>query len=79
MDVVELKTGGIPQVSSADLMQALPVAVYTTDRQGYITFFNEAAADLWGYRPVIGQDRWWSAPSTPCSTSARRRWLTTSA
>ncbi|WP_352816761.1 PAS domain S-box protein [Mesorhizobium sp. M0435] len=58
MDVVELKTGGIPQVSSADLMQALPVAVYTTDRQGYITFFNEAAADLWGYRPVIGQDRW---------------------
>ncbi|TIX42539.1 MAG: histidine kinase, partial [Mesorhizobium sp.] len=39
-------------------MQALPVAVYTTDKQGYITFFNEAAADLWGHRPMLGQDRW---------------------
>ncbi|UVK41666.1 PAS domain S-box protein [Mesorhizobium sp. AR10] len=39
-------------------MQAIPVAVYTTDRQGRITFFNEAAADLWGHRPVIGEDQW---------------------
>jgi PAS domain S-box-containing protein len=39
-------------------MQALPVAVYTTDSQGRITFFNEAAAELWGHRPVIGQDQW---------------------
>ncbi|WP_258602336.1 sensor histidine kinase [Mesorhizobium sp. AR10] len=43
---------------SVDLMQAIPVAVYTTDRQGRITFFNEAAADLWGHRPVIGEDQW---------------------
>jgi len=39
-------------------MQALPVAVYTTDKQGRITFFNEPAADLWGHRPVIGKDLW---------------------
>jgi PAS domain S-box-containing protein len=49
---------GIPGVPSADLMQALPVAVYTTDKQGRISFFNEAAAELWGHRPVINHDRW---------------------
>jgi len=46
VNVVQPEVVGIPQVASAQLMQALPVAVYTTDRQGYITFFNEAAADL---------------------------------
>jgi len=39
-------------------MQALPVAVYTTDRQGRISFFNEAAAELWGHRPRLGEDLW---------------------
>jgi PAS domain S-box-containing protein len=32
------------------------VAVYTTDAEGHITFFNEAAADLWGRRPEIGEE-----------------------
>ncbi|CDX22246.1 PAS sensor protein [Mesorhizobium sp. ORS 3324] len=44
--------------SQIDLMQGLPVAVYTTDKDGYITFFNEAAAELWGRRPIIGKARW---------------------
>ncbi len=43
---------------SAALLEALPVAVYTTDAEGRITFFNEAAATLWGNRPVLGVDRW---------------------
>jgi PAS domain S-box-containing protein len=41
-----------------DLLQALPVAVYTTDMQGYITFFNHAAIEFWGRAPTIGTDRW---------------------
>ena len=41
-----------------DLINALPVAVYTTDRAGCITFYNEAAAALWGRRPALGED-WW--------------------
>lgn len=57
-DVVQQLEPGIPGVPSAHLMEALPVAVYTIDRQGRITFFNEAAADLWGHRPVIGRDLW---------------------
>jgi PAS domain S-box-containing protein len=38
-----------------EMLQALPVAVYMTDAQGRITFYNEAAADLWGVRPKIGE------------------------
>ena len=37
------------------LIQALPAAIYTTDAAGRITFFNEAAAELWGCRPEIGK------------------------
>ena len=40
------------------LLHALPVAVYTTDAAGRITFYNEAAAALWGCRPKLGSDEW---------------------
>ncbi len=40
------------------LLAALPVAIYTTDAEGRITFYNEAAATLAGRRPVVGQDEW---------------------
>jgi PAS domain S-box-containing protein len=41
--------------SSTELLQALPAAVYTTDAAGRITFYNEAAAELWGCRPELGK------------------------
>jgi len=37
------------------LIQALPAAIYTTDAAGRITFYNEAAARLWGCRPELGK------------------------
>jgi PAS domain S-box-containing protein len=40
---------------SDELLQALPAAIYTTDASGRITFFNEAAASLWGCRPELGK------------------------
>ena len=43
------------------LLDALPVAVYTTDAEGRITFFNEAAERFWGRRPVLNNDRWCGA------------------
>lgn len=43
---------------SRELLDALPSAVYTTDPDGRITYFNEAAAALAGRRPRIGIDRW---------------------
>jgi PAS domain-containing protein len=45
-------------VNSTDLLELLPAAVYTTDVQGRITFYNQAAADLWGHRPEIGIAQW---------------------
>ena len=41
--------------SSDELLQALPTAVYTTNSDGHITFYNEAAAALWGMRPELGK------------------------
>lgn len=41
-----------------ELLQALPAAIYTTDAAGRITFYNEAAAKLWGHRPEIGKSEW---------------------
>ena len=41
-----------------EFMLALPLAVYTTDARGVITFFNPAAADLAGRSPEIGCDFW---------------------
>ncbi len=40
------------------LMNALPAAVYTTDTAGRITYFNKAAAELWGYRPDLDRSEW---------------------
>lgn len=40
------------------LLDALPAAIYTTDVDGRITFYNEAAVELSGRRPQIGTDQW---------------------
>ena len=37
------------------LLQALPAAVYTTDAEGRITFYNEAAVEFAGRRPNLGE------------------------
>jgi PAS domain S-box-containing protein len=41
-----------------DILEFIPAAIYTTDRDGYLTYYNERAAELWGYRPEIGKQRW---------------------
>jgi PAS domain S-box-containing protein len=41
-----------------NLLFALPAAVYTTDREGRITLFNDQAAALWCRRPELGKDLW---------------------
>jgi PAS domain S-box-containing protein len=40
------------------LLGSLPAAIYTTDRAGCITYCNEAAVELWGRRPKLGEDKW---------------------
>ncbi len=48
----------LTQAPAEALLRALPVAVYTTDPDGYITFYNQAAAEFWGRAPVLGEERW---------------------
>ena len=49
----------ICMASCADAMlEALPVAVYTTDAAGRITAFNDAAAAFWGRAPNLGEECW---------------------
>ncbi|HEX2727117.1 MAG TPA: HWE histidine kinase domain-containing protein [Beijerinckiaceae bacterium] len=43
------------------LLDALPAAVYTTDAAGRITYYNDAAAELWGHRPDLGTVAWCGA------------------
>src|SRR5260221_12415281 len=45
-------------ITGTELLEALPVAVYTTDAEGRITFYNRAAAELWGHHPELGSSQW---------------------
>ena len=40
------------------VLDALPAAVYMTDADGKITYFNRAASELAGREPEIGKDEW---------------------
>ena len=44
--------------TGVELLESLPVAVYVTDAEGRITYFNSAAAELWGVSPRLGEDQW---------------------
>jgi PAS domain S-box-containing protein len=41
-----------------DLIAAVPAAIYTTDAQGKITYFNQAAVEMTGRTPKVGSDEW---------------------
>lgn len=40
------------------LVDSLPAAIYATDAAGRIAYYNDAAAELWGCRPELGQSEW---------------------
>jgi PAS domain S-box-containing protein len=41
-----------------EMIDALPVAIYTTDAEGRLTHFNSAAVELSGRTPELGTDQW---------------------
>lgn len=41
-----------------DALDALPAAIYLTDADGVVTYFNSACIDFTGRRPEVGADRW---------------------
>jgi PAS domain S-box-containing protein len=40
------------------ILDGLPAAIYATDADGKLTYFNQAATELWGYRPELGKAEW---------------------
>ena len=40
------------------VLEALPVALYTTDAEGRLTYYNKAAEEFWGYAPKLGEAYW---------------------
>jgi PAS domain S-box-containing protein len=51
-------TQPLPEKFPGDLFDALPVALYATDADGVVTYYNKAAEDLAGRTPVVGKDKW---------------------
>jgi PAS domain S-box-containing protein len=41
-----------------NLLEVLPAAVCVTDAAGRITFYNQAAVEMWGQRPELGKTEW---------------------
>ena len=52
-----------PQIPGETILKLLPAAVYTCDKDGRLTFFNDHATKLWGYIPPLNDD---SVKYCPC-------------
>ena len=51
----------LPALDSArfrEIVNALPVAIYTTDAAGRLTYFNQACVEFSGRTPELGTDHW---------------------
>ena len=44
--------------SMSGILNLLPVGIYITDAEGYLTLYNKAAVDLWGRAPKTGEELW---------------------
>ena len=51
-------TGNGTDAGLREMIDALPAAIYVTDAEGRITYFNAAAATLAGRVPELGVDQW---------------------
>lgn len=50
-----VRSGEFAQFAVLDL---LPVAIYVTDADGFISYFNPACVVFAGHEPTVGRDRW---------------------
>jgi PAS domain S-box-containing protein len=46
------------EVNYRDILEDLPAAIYTTDAEGRITYFNKACIEFSGRTPTLGDDFW---------------------
>ncbi len=54
VDMIPITGGG----AFRRIVECLPAAVYATDANGVVTFYNQAAVELAGRQPRLGKDRW---------------------
>jgi PAS domain-containing protein len=47
-----------PGETRAEALNALPAAIYVTDADGHLTYYNRACVPLAGREPQPGSDRW---------------------
>jgi PAS domain S-box-containing protein len=61
-DITERKLAGRRLQESEqrlqELLDAIPAAIYTTDADGKITYFNQTAVEFVGRTPSLGSDEW---------------------
>jgi len=53
-----VKTWRDTELCQRELLRGIPVAVYSCDRDGILTYCNQAAAELWGRWLEVGKDSW---------------------
>lgn len=53
-----IKHKELSRVDYREIIEGLPSAIYLCDSSGRITYYNEAAAILWGRKPELGVDLW---------------------
>src|SRR5580692_3102428 len=53
-----LAGGDDGQRAFREIVEVLPVAIYSTDADGQLTYFNDAARRLSGRTPELGTDKW---------------------
>lgn len=41
-----------------EALDQIPAAIYVTDKDGVVTYFNRASAEFAGRTPALGQDKW---------------------
>lgn len=65
IDITDAKTASQKLENSElryrQLIQHLPVALYTCSADGRMEMYNDAAVKIWGREPVIGKDLWGGA------------------
>lgn len=57
-DTFRRNPAGRDRLAAHYLLSDLPTVVYACDAEGRLTFYNDAAADLWGQRPKLGIKEW---------------------
>ena len=53
---VALSEAEITKKKIENILSVMPIAVYTCDEEGRITFFNQRAADFWGREPKLNSE-----------------------